>query len=79
MTYANSPRRTDPVPEGLKRCSRCEVDYPHPFFHRNAAKRDGLDGWCRTCVSLRNARYEQMRGRGYGYVLARPEQKGATK
>jgi hypothetical protein len=52
--------RTDAVPEGLKRCTRCEIDYPIEEFHSNAGRDDGLDSWCRTCVGLRTKRYRQM-------------------
>lgn len=57
--------RTDSVPEGMKRCTRCEVDYPatEEHFHRSAWKFDGLDHWCKTCVSQRSKRYRQMTGR----------------
>ena len=64
--------RTDPVPGGMKRCSRCEVDYPasDEHFHRGSWKFDGLDHWCKTCVGLRVKRYRQMRGRAATHVRA---------
>lgn len=53
--------RKDPVPEDLKRCTRCEIDYKPSEFHTNAGRRNGLDSWCKSCVRLRTRRYAQLR------------------
>jgi hypothetical protein len=57
--------RTDIVPEGMKRCTRCEVDWiaDAEHFPRNVGRSDGLDPWCKTCVRLRSKRYQQMTGK----------------
>jgi hypothetical protein len=57
--------RTDIVPEGMRRCTRCEVDWiaDAEHFPRNVGRSDGLDPWCKTCVCLRSKRYQQMTGK----------------
>lgn len=52
--------RTDPVPSGLKRCSRCEIDQEPEAFYANIGRRDGLDSWCKKCVDVRTIRYRQI-------------------
>ena len=59
MSGWNRPRH-DPVPEGLKRCTRCEIDQEPDDFYRNVSRRDGLDSWCKACVDVRTRRYRQI-------------------
>ena len=61
----------DPLPilglEPLKRCSRCGVCKPLDEFHRNRARRDGRQNFCKPCNIERNQRWyrehPEVRGR----------------
>jgi hypothetical protein len=72
--------RTDIVPGGMKRCTRCEVDWiaDAEHFPRNAGRSDGLDPWCKTCVSLRSKRYQQMTGKLATHRMKVDEEKTLT-
>ncbi len=37
------------APDGQKRCFKCKTVKPVTDFHRNSARRDGLDTRCRAC------------------------------
>lgn len=43
------------VPDGQKRCSRCETAKPFDCFSRNRQARDGLSWWCRACSAVSQA------------------------
>ena len=41
-----------------KQCLRCEKPLPLSEFHRNRAKKDGLDIYCCGCIRQRDKRYQ---------------------
>lgn len=49
-TLANAkPIERSEVKEGLKRCSRCNLELGHSAFSRNRAQKDGYHGYCKIC------------------------------
>ena len=36
----------------MKRCSKCEETKPRSEFHRNGARKDGLQSWCKGCWAV---------------------------
>ena len=47
----------------MKRCSGCHELKPDSEFHKNRARRDGLQGYCKPCRALiDHADYERTRG-----------------
>ncbi|MGW4578006.1 HNH endonuclease signature motif containing protein [Rhodococcus aetherivorans] len=38
-----------PIPDGMKRCTKCEEVKPHSAFHRNRKAADGLHPHCKAC------------------------------
>jgi hypothetical protein len=57
--------RDDPVPDGMKRCGWCHVDYPADetsflrVRRRQRGYRDGLSR-CRVCDGQADRRWEQI-------------------
>ena len=43
----------------MKRCYRCETDKPLSEFHKNKARKDGVQSFCKSCMKERNAEYYQ--------------------
>ncbi len=42
----------------MKRCPKCNLTKDDVDFYREAKRPDGLSGWCKCCVRVRNkARY----------------------
>ncbi len=37
------------LPEGLKRCARCEAIKPHAEFSRSSRIKDGFQSMCKDC------------------------------
>lgn len=40
-----------------KICTCCKVGQPITAFHKSSREIDGLQGWCKTCFSKKNAQY----------------------
>lgn len=50
----------------VKRCPDCGVEKPVTEFSRNAARPDGLQFYCKSCLSIRSARTYRERQRRKG-------------
>ena len=47
----------------MKRCARCALLKPISEFHKNRARRDGLQTYCKSCRAvIDHQRYERRRG-----------------
>ena len=46
--------------ENMKKCTRCLEDKPKSEFYKNAAKKDGLDIYCRQCQGQMSKEYYVM-------------------
>lgn len=47
----------------MKRCSGCGETKPYSEFHKNRARRDGLQGYCKPCRAvIDHTEYERSRG-----------------
>ena len=48
-----------------KKCSKCQQAKPVSSFHKNQAKPDGLQGWCKSCkvISARKREYDDKHRR----------------
>src|SRR5690606_117456 len=46
--------RRNSIPDGLKRCSRCDEVKPLDEFPSHAGTRDGRQSWCRVCYTKRD-------------------------
>jgi hypothetical protein len=55
-----------------KRCSKCGEDKPESEYHRNKNSKDGLQHYCKTCSSERNAAR-------YAAIPKRPAATGVVK
>lgn len=47
------------VDEAKKACTRCGVVKPHSDYYKDARKRDGLQGMCKTCFLAGTKRYRE--------------------
>ena len=45
------------MPEGYKRCPKCDKVKPVSEFHKNRSKSDGLQIYCRVCILERGKEY----------------------
>ncbi|GAA1946466.1 endonuclease VII domain-containing protein [Kitasatospora viridis] len=48
------PRPRVEVPEGHKRCAKCEQIKPHSEWDRNSSQVSGLAAYCKSCTAARN-------------------------
>jgi 5-methylcytosine-specific restriction endonuclease McrA len=46
-----------PLVVPMKRCSKCKRDLPHSAFGRYARRADGLQNYCKDCMSAYSAKY----------------------
>jgi hypothetical protein len=47
----------------VKRCSRCRETKPYSGFHKNSARRDGFQNYCKSCrVVVDHDEYQRTRG-----------------
>jgi hypothetical protein len=59
----------------VKTCTRCNIEQDDSDFTKHPKTRDGLNCWCKTCVSeLNRRRYKPT----YGNYLASGEAKKRT-
>lgn len=48
----------------MRTCQRCKADKPVEQFHRCARRKDGLQAWCKSCMSsYNNEKWPQHRRR----------------
>ena len=43
----------------VKNCPKCSTTKPTTEFHRNSTKRDGLQGYCKSCSVTRSTAYKR--------------------
>lgn len=46
----------------MKRCQRCKQNKPADEFYKNANQNDGLQQWCKVCLSAYNMERYRKRG-----------------
>lgn len=55
--------RTIPVPEGHAKCSRCGEIKPIDLFYRDQRKKNGHQGWCKSCANSHHKAFINADGR----------------
>lgn len=53
------------VPDGYKRCTKCERILAVERFHRCKSKRDGRESWCKDCSYFHKKRPRDKRTKAY--------------
>lgn len=51
------------IPEGMKKCIRCNEILPLEYFTSKTERKDGKDNYCKTCMSIRRKELEQRKRR----------------
>lgn len=49
------------IPEGMKKCTRCNEILPLDFFQNKAERKDGKSSYCRTCIILMRKELEDKK------------------
>lgn len=55
----------------MKRCYACKTEKPESEFHKYCSKPDGLNGRCKSCNTIKQARYAKTAKEKFGRTRSR--------